>query len=133
MIGFINALPMVLVQDVTTLVPNKDIVKEVIRMEADEEDEVAWLWGHANSDAMATEYALSLGVKAEIRKDFGARPTVLAHAYGGFVSIAENGEQVHLDKLVVLAPVFSMENRQAEGHVATANEIIGFRPILVKN
>ena len=134
MVGIINALPMSLIQDVTVLIPNKDTVTEVLDREASVEDEVAWLWGHANSDAMAVELATKeLHLKAEIRKDFGPRPTIFAHAYGGFIAIDENCEQVHLDKLIVLAPTFASAKRKAEGEVATAAEITGFRPILVKN
>ena len=125
---------MSLVQDVTTLIPSTQMVKEVLHREAGIEDAVAWLWGHANSDKKAQEFLrFDLGVQAYLLKDFGSRPTVYAYEYGGFIAIAENGEQVHLDRLVVLAPVFATNKRKAEGEAATAAEITSFRPILVKN
>lgn len=134
MIGIINALPMSIVQDITTLVPINGVIREVLDREATDEDEVAWLWGHANSAEKAEEYARNdLGIKAKIRRDFGPRPTIVAHAFGGYVAIAEDGEQVIIDKLIVLAPTFVMNKRKAEGEVAAATEILGFRPILVKN
>lgn len=133
MIGIINALPMSIVHEVTTLIPIPGVVREVLDREATSEDEVAWLWGHANSDRAAEEYARNnLGLMAGIRRDFGPRPTIVAHAFGGYVAITEDGEQVIIDKLVVLAPTFAMNKRKAEGEVAATTEILGFRPILVK-
>ena len=134
-IGIINAFPMSLVQQVTTLNPNvpKEVLQEILHpQDWALNTEIVWLWGHKNTEPLATRYLYdNFGVN-ERWAVFGDRPTVQVDDDGIFFVTALNGLAVELDKLIILAPVFASQERKAEGVVAQASEVVGFRPILVE-
>ena len=51
---------------------------------------------------------------------------------GEFFAKTVIDNEIKIDKLIVLAPVFASNERKAEGVVAQASEVVGFRPILVE-
>ena len=134
-IGIINAFPMSLVQDLVTLDPNvpHHILKEILHPDdwARGDHEIAWLWGHKNSSEMAAHFLHEEFGVVERWEGFGERPTVTVED-GEFYAKCVDGELIHIDKLIVLAPVFATNDRKAEGYVAGTNEVVGFRPILVE-
>ena len=134
-IGIINAFPMSLVQQVTTLNPN--VPKEALKKLLHPEDwavstEIVWLWGHKNTEPLATKFIYELYGVVERWAEFGDRPTVQVDDDWIFFVTAPNDLVVELDKLIVLAPVFASNERMAEGQFASASEVVGFRPILVE-
>ena len=134
-IGIINALPMSLIAQKTTLNPNvpKDVLQEILHpQDWALNTEIVWLWGHKNTEALATKFLHEQFGVVERWAVFGDRPTVQVDDDGIFFVTAPNGLVVELDKLIILAPVFASNERKAEGQVAQASEVVGFRPILVE-
>lgn len=134
-IGIINALPMSLIAQKTTLNPNvpKEELQELLHPEdwANGGLEIMWLWGHKNTSEQAASFLYEqLGV-VERWAGFGDRPTVYVKD-GEFFAKTVLGNEIKIDKLVVLAPVFATNERKAEGQVASAAEVVGFKPILVE-
>lgn len=131
-IGIINALPMSLINKVTTLIPNPKDLKELLHPDDwAQSTEIIWLWGHKNSRIEASKYLYDNFGVVERWEAFGERPTVVAKDDGYYASRID-GELIKIDKLVVLAPKFDFVERKAEGEVALMSEIVGFTPILVQ-
>ena len=135
-VGVINALPMSLVTQKLTL--NPEVPKEELQQILHPEDwakgdlEILWLWGHKNTEPLATRFLHEQFGVVERWAIFGDRPTVQVDDDGMFFVTAPNGLIINIDRLIVLAPIFASNERKAEGHVASADEIVGFRPILVE-
>ena len=135
-VGVINALPMSLVTQKLTL--NPEVPKEELQQILHPEDwangdlEILWLWGHKNTEPIATRFLHEQFGVVERWAIFGDRPTVQVDDDGMFFVTAPNGLIINIDRLIVLAPIFASNERKAEGHVASADEIVGFRPILVE-
>ena len=135
-VGVINALPMSLVTQKLTL--NPDVPKEELQQILHPEDwangdlEILWLWGHKNTEPLATRFLHEQFGVVERWAIFGDRPTVQVDDDGMFFVTAPNGLVVEIDRLIVLAPIFASNERKAEGQVASAAETVGFRPILVE-
>lgn len=133
-VGVINALPMSLVTQKLTL--NPEVPKEELQQILHPEDwakgdlEILWLWGHKNSSEMAAHFLHEEFGVVERWEGFGERPTVTVED-GEFYAKRIDGELIHIDKLIVLAPTLAFNERKAEGQVAIATEIVGFRPIVV--
>lgn len=134
-VGIINALPMSLIQQVTTLNPNvpKEELQELLHPEdwANGGLEIMWLWGHKNTEPLATKFLYDNYGVVERWAGFGDRPTVYVKD-GEFFAKTVIGNEIKIDRLIVLAPVFASNERKAEGVVAQASEVVGFRPILVE-
>ena len=134
-IGIINALPMSLIAQKTTLNPNvpKEELQELLHPEdwANGDLEIMWLWGHKNTSEQAASFLYEQFGVVERWAGFGDRPTVYVKD-GEFFAKTVLGNEIKIDKLVVLAPVFASNERKAEGVVAQASEVVGFKPILVE-
>lgn len=134
-IGIINALPMSLIQQITILNPNvpKEELQELIHPEdwANGDLEIMWLWGHKNTSEQAAHFLYEQFGVVERWAGFGGRPTVYVKD-GEFFAKTVIDNEIKIDKLIVLAPVFASNERKAEGVVAQASEVVGFRPILVE-
>lgn len=134
-IGIINALPMSLIAQKTTLNPNvpKEELQELLHPEdwANGDLEIMWLWGHKNTEPLATKFLYEQFGVVERWAGFGDRPTVYVKD-GEFFAKTVIDNEIKIDKLIVLAPVFASNERKAEGVVAQASEVVGFRPILVE-
>lgn len=134
-IGIINALPMSLIQQITTLNPNvpKEVLQELLHPEdwANGDLEIMWLWGHKNTSEQAAHFLYEQFGVVERWAGFGDRPTVYVKD-GEFFAKTVIDNEIKIDKLIVLAPVFASNERKAEGVVAQASEVVGFRPILVE-
>ena len=134
-IGVINAFPMSLVEDVVTLNPKatREAIQDLIHPEdwANGGHEVAWLWGHKNTEAMASKFLYDNYGVVERWAGFGDRPTVYVKD-GEFFAKTVLGNEFRIDRLLILAPIFASNERKAEGQVASAAEVVGFRPILVE-
>ena len=127
-VGVINALPMSIIQQRTTLNPNvaNEELKQLLN-----DAEVLWLWGHKNTSKLATDYLNSSFGLSEYLEAFGERPSIYVKDRA-FYAKTLLGEEVMIDHLLVLAPTFTTSDRKAEGQVATSTDVIGFRPILVE-
>lgn len=128
--GVINAFPMSLVTKRITLNPEapNEVLQEILHPQQD----IVWLWGHKNTEPLATKFLHEQFGVVDLWAEFGDRPTVQVDDDGIFFVTAPNGLVVELDKLIILAPVFATNERKAEGQVAQASEVVGFRPILVE-
>lgn len=134
-VGVINAFPMSLVTKRLTL--NPEVPNEVLQEILHPQDwalntEIVWLWGHKNTEPLATRFLHEQFGVVERWAAFGDRPTVQVDDDGVFFVTAKNGLVVEIDKLIILAPIFASNERKAEGQVAQASEVVGFRPILVE-
>ena len=133
-VGIINAFPMSLVSHKLALnpeVPHEEM-KQILHPENwASETEVLWLWGHKNTSGKAANFLRENFGVIKRQEAFGDRPSVFVEN-GKFFVTAANGLDVEIDKLVILAPVFASQERKAEGQVASAAEVVGFRPILVE-
>ena len=134
-IGIINALPMSLIAQKTTLNPNvtKEVLQEILHPEdwANGDLEIMWLWGHKNTSEQAAHFLYEQFGVVERWAGFGDRPTVYVKD-GEFFAKTVLGNEFRIDRLIVLAPIFASNERKAEGVVAQASEVVGFRPILVE-
>ena len=133
-VGIINAFPMSLVSQKLTLnpeVPHKEM-KQILHPENwASETEVLWLWGHKNTSEQAARFLRENFDVIKRQEVFGDRPSVFVEN-GKFFATATNGLIVEIDRLIVLAPIFASNERKAEGQVASAAEVVGFKPILVE-
>lgn len=136
-VGVINALPMSLVTQKLTLnpeVPN-DEMKHILHPDDWDnwalDTEVLWLWGNKNTSEQAARFLRENFDVIKRQEVFGDRPSVFVED-GKFFVTADNGLDIEIDKLVILAPVSAANDCKAEGQVASDAEVVGFKPILVE-